>query len=382
MITVRRLKGIVYIVYTHMYTRATFSTGVKVEAQHWRRNRLSISCPDYVYATDAIEQKRSRVNNAVKTILARGMEPYASLVKQEMEGTSAGIPFDFFDDYDRFLAVKDTLRTDAYVKVLRLSRGYLEKFERHSGNRLDQYTINGVVFDQYLMYLMNVRGLSDQTVLTHVKIFKRFLRWAYPVSSYPFVKYKVTEVEDIIYLYESELYELMGAPLQPFSYLDKTRDLFVFCCVTGMRHSDSQMCSDDWISEGVFDFRQQKTGGRATPPVFRAAETILEKWEGTPKISTQKYNEYLKVLFQKLELNRPVIITSYKGGQMTKTTRLLSEIVTSHVARKTFIMMCLLKEIPIQDIMFMSGHSEYHSIRPYITVSKKHIRKMSRKWDI
>jgi site-specific recombinase XerD len=60
----------------------------------------------------------------------------------------------------------------------------------------------------------------------------------------------------------------------------------------------------------------------------------------------------------------------------------LHEVISTHVARKTFITHCLRKGIPIQDVMRMSGHSDFKSMKSYIGITAQHIKKLSERWVI
>ena len=53
-----------------------------------------------------------------------------------------------------------------------------------------------------------------------------------------YLSYKIAHVEEPIYVTEEELNKLIDSGIS--GYLAKTRDLFVFCALTGMRYSDSQ----------------------------------------------------------------------------------------------------------------------------------------------
>jgi hypothetical protein len=52
------------------------------------------------------------------------------------------------------------------------------------------------------------------------------------------------------------------------------------------------------------------------------------------------------------------------------------------VARSTFITLDFDKGMPLQDVMKMSGHSDYKSMKPYIRVTLKHLRMVADKWEI
>lgn len=81
-------------------------------------------------------------------------------------------------------------------------------------------------------------------------------------------------------------------------------------------------------------------------------------------------------------MDRPVTTQIVKGKVVIRQITPLYAAISSHTARRTFITMCLEKGMPIQDVMRMSGHSDYKSMRPYIKVTRKHLRAVADKWEI
>lgn len=156
-----------------------------------------------------------------------------------------------------------------------------------------------------------------------------------------------------------------------------------------MRYGDSQLYSPAREDQGMLEFRMEKTRGKAIAPLFEPTKEILVKWGGyPPKISGQKFNIYLKVLFSDLKLDRMVTVMekvidgSQRGYRHIEGHRKLCDVITTHVARKTFITTALIKGMAIQDVMKMSGHSDFRAMRPYIAISKKHLRKASMLWNL
>jgi integrase len=210
-----------------------------------------------------------------------------------------------------------------------------------------------------------------------------FLKTAYPEKDWSWVRYGMLNAEmEVVTLTETELHKLKDAPVG--GYLKKTRDLFVFMATTGMRYSDSQLYDPSWQTpEEVLEFVQLKTGGKAYPPLYTVTREILLEYGGCPpRITNQKFNSFLKILFKRLNFNRTVVIQSVRGKQVFRTVKPLHEVISSHTARRTFITICLQKGMPIQDVMKMSGHSDFNSMRPYIKIARKEIRQVADKWVI
>ncbi len=140
--------------------------------------------------------------------------------------------------------------------------------------------------------------------------------------------------------------------------LDKVRDLFVFSCYTGLAFAD--MYKFDYNKEVVesngmkfIDGIRFKTGTEFYTPLLPPAMKVLEKYKfKLPKISNQKYNDYLHVVEARLGLNKPL---------------------TSHVARHTFATtVALAHDVPIESVSKMLGHKDIKTTQIYAKVLKEY----------
>ena len=248
---------------------------------------------------------------------------------------------------------------------------------------MDINTWDRINFERFIQYLLLNQKMADSTIQRLVKGLKTFMKFAYPFKDLSWMKYALlSKVEEIVALSEGELKSLIDADLK--GYLDTSRDLFVFLATTGMRYSDSQQFDPSWVTEDqVLDFTQLKTGGKAFPPLYESSRKVLLKYEGSPPhLSNQKFNKYLKVLFKELKMTRPIATHIVRGKVVYRSVAPLCDIISSHTARRTFITLCLQKGMPLQDVMRMSGHSDFKSMKPYMRVTLKHIRSVADKWNI
>ena len=83
------------------------------------------------------------------------------------------------------------------------------------------------------------------------------------------------------------------------------------------------------------------------------SRAILKKYRNDTsalKISNQKYNDDLKILFEELKWKKR----------------------TSHNGRDTFISICIQKKIPVEVILTWTGQGSYSVMRRYIKVPDDH----------
>lgn len=176
-----------------------------------------------------------------------------------------------------------------------------------------------------------------------------------------FVTMKKDKVKDIVFLSLSEIATIENLVL-PIERLDKVRDLFVFCCYTGLSFADLEKLSEKNIFFGVddrnwLDLSRTKTGVSAKLPILNKAQAIIDKYgsiSNLPLLTNQKYNGYLKE------------IQDLAG---------LDKVLTTHIARKTFCSMATNEwNIDIDTVAIMAGHANSSTTRKYYTkVSEKKV---------
>lgn len=225
---------------------------------------------------------------------------------------------------------------------------------------------NIVDFDTYLRKTIK----SQPTLYKRHSALHRYIKEAINrgLCKYdPYLQFKVKKgkSKDPIFLLEDEIGKIMK--MQPVNdRLEKVKDLFIFQCFTGMAYTDMQKFTEDDIylveEKKVIRSTREKTDESFISLFLPQAEKIAEKYEyKLPKISNQKYNDYLKLLAA--------------GSGITKT-------LTSHVARHTFATYLLNKDIPIETVSKALGHSNLKMTQHYAKLlGKKVISDMSKLLD-
>ena len=75
------------------------------------------------------------------------------------------------------------------------------------------------------------------------------------------------------------------------------------------------------------------------------------------QISNQKYNKHLKDIWKLAGMTGDWITEKQSGCEKTRDVRPKYELLTSHVARHTFVTMCLRKGMSPEDIRAVTGHT-------------------------
>ncbi len=90
-------------------------------------------------------------------------------------------------------------------------------------------------------------------------------------------------------------------------------------------------------------------------------------------------NDYLKELGELAEINQPVHILHYSGTKRIEKVVPKYKVLTSHIARKTFITNALAKGMPTEVIMDITTHKSYRAFQRYFKIVDEHKREQMEK---
>jgi len=392
-------RGYIYVIYYHGGEKFQVTTGFQVSDPKNPIPNLRPSDPQFKPKTDKINQMLQDMFTANSRLRTANVYPDVHALRREYFKVTGVTPDDFgkpeshykpfWDMFEEYLNTKRISRSPTTINNYNQFKSGLQEY-----CKMDQYDITfkgfeQVQFGRYIQFLTlkkknlkdedktEINVFSESTINKHVRCLTAFYKWAYPELPRTHFSYEWKNVHNVHPLYEGELKYLIESEDVP-EYLRRTRDLFVFCCCTGMRYSDSQNFKDYWVDNGVIAYNQIKTGGDAIAPLVNAANMVLVRYGATtPKIPNPVYNWQLKELFKILNIIRAVEL--YDSKTRRRTLVPFFEQVTTHTARKTFVTLALEKGIAVQDVMLMSGHHDFRAMRPYIKISREHLREQSKK---
>ena len=229
------------------------------------------------------------------------------------------------------------------------------------------------------------KKLRNTTISKNLSFLRWFLRWAakkgyYPGNLHDTFKPKMKGVDgnkEIIYLTRDELSRLESwqfAPTQ--SSLARVRDVFLFCCFTGLRYSDVAKLKRTDIKDGFFDVVTQKTREGLRIELNDHAKAILDKYKdddikdglALPVISNVKMNARLKILGQVCGFDEPIRIVYFQGNERIEQVMPKWALLTTHCGRRTFVVTALQLGIPSEVIMKWTGHADMKAMKPYMAI--------------
>ncbi len=207
-------------------------------------------------------------------------------------------------------------------------------------------------------YLKTVKNQKQITINKSLQRFKKPIKTAVAegyLEKDPFVLHKPGRViKAVIFLTTEELKKLEKHHLtQP--RLQLVKDLFIFCCYTGLAYHEMANLKKEHIVKGFdgnewIQMKREKTGKMISVPLLPKAKAILNKYDevgdcALPRFSNQKINSYLKEIGAIVGINKSI---------------------SHHMARKTFASTVLLyNDVPMEIVSELLGHSSMKITQEY-----------------
>lgn len=284
-----------------------------------------------------------------------------TFIKTLFKAHSAPPPKKFIDVLDEFveLMLKEQAFSDGtekrYRTQLNNSRMFLVEEKLLQLLITDLRPIHAERFRAWLK--RNLRTCTITYASRHAELWKRVSRYAfemqYTVTDYLIIVPRQRDKpKRPVTLTVDEIKRLMAVNFQKEVY-NITRDLFLFQCFTGLSYCDIFRFKIDhgkWIYG-----ERQKSGREFENRFFDDAKEILKKYQGNmPRLSNQKYNEYLKE------------VGSWAG---------INKHLTTHIGRKTHG--TLLAEMGASDsvVSYVLGNTEKESRTTYINRTKQLVQR-------
>lgn len=278
----------------------------------------------------------------------------------------------------QFLSYKSNFVKEGTLKEYRTVFKGLEDFEKHKGTKLILREMDGKFLDQFEVFLSRKKntndgdkeGLLNDTIHKYISTLKVFLKWCndndYLVHPDVFktqkTNFKKKAYNEIIALSESEIQKLMNHDLSDRPSLERVRDLFCLLCYTGQRFEDLINFDPKDIKNNAWDFISVKVKKRVIVPFegyIAPAKDILERiGYSVPKISNQKFNEYIKTVGKLAGMDEIIKITRYSGKQKLVIEKRKYDFLSSHVGRRSMVTNLLSRNVPITLVQKLTAHSD------------------------
>ena len=248
------------------------------------------------------------------------------------------------------------------------SKKHTEEFMKwkYKVDDMDIQKLNYQFMTNYEFWLKSVRKCDHNTSMKYLSNFKKIVNiciksgW---LDRDPFVGFKMTKREvERPFLVEEELNRIIEKTfLMP--RMSQVRDIFIFCCYTGLAYADVEKLTREEITTGIDGEKwiwtsRQKTESTTRIPLLPPALEILDRYKDDPQclikkrllpvLSNQKMNTYLKEIADACNITKKM---------------------TFHTARHTFATtVTLTNGVPIETVSKMLGHRNLKTTQHYAKI--------------
>jgi site-specific recombinase XerD len=205
--------------------------------------------------------------------------------------------------------------------------------------------------NEIIKFMISARGAGNNHANMHVQRLKGFFQYAIGmdwIEKNPFLNFKSKhEKVKIKHLTLQDIHNLETLQVNESTVYDVARDLFLFCCYTGLSYADLKNVETKHIKTDTDGFKyleigRMKTDELAIIPLRKKAVELIEKYyfESNNKLFQVPTNQQLNRLLKEL-------------GSMAN----LSILPTWHIARKTCATLLISDGLEVALVQRILGHA-------------------------
>lgn len=372
-------------------------SNIKVDPKYWKNQRIrpNPKSEPYNYHLEhnvILDDFEIKVKQIYRNALINGDSLTKSYVLGKLEGTAIKEgPIDIFLALEEFVDTHRTTRSPGTLIKYRSCINFLKEFIKHTKYNLGFDSIDNRFYESFRDYAFLEKETLNNYFGKQIAFIKTFMNWSLERgyhSNLDFKNFKrITNDIEVIYLTMKELLLLYEHGFES-KRLIHVRDFYCFACFTGLRFSDLA----DLRPSNVFNdhlrltIRKTKTTDHIIP-LNKMAISILTKYKGSiyeplPRISGQKFNQYLKECCEVVGFTQPINITRFIGQKRIDKVLPKYQLITSHTARKTFVTNSLLLGMNVKVLKKITGHKDEVSFMKYVEIAESFKKsEMTKTWD-
>lgn len=327
------------------------------------------------------ERKYQELNHYLETVRTRVLQIHRELEQDDKpitaeilkrryygEGETPKMLLEVFNDHNK--KCRDLLDKDYVLgTVLRYERTvrYLSEYLKQEYNLSDipLKDITDAFIRGFEHYIKTTKSCNQNATVKYLKNLKKIVHLALAnkwIDTDPFFEIKFRQTPtNRAFLLEEEIKTLINKEFD-IPRLEVVRDIFIFCCFTGLAFTDVQHLTPEHITRGIngecwIRKPREKTDNMCDIPLLEIPLIIIEKYRNHPDCvkndivlpvpSNQRMNSYLRE------------IADICGIKKTLTT---------HIARHTFACLAIANKVSIESIAKMLGHSDIRTTKIYAKI--------------
>ena len=359
-------------------TQAQFSCKVTANPKLWdtKGGRMTGKSMQALEVNRKLDKMRVSINKHYQEILDRDNYVTAEKVKNAFLGleyrcqTLLKVYAQYNDDYEKLY--KAGMRSWGSLRRYRCVYRHLQEFlqSRYHVNDISLKELTPAFITDFEAFLRTDKHLCENSLSVYMLPLRTMVFRAIDngwLTRDPFHDYKVPKVETTRgFLTKEEIHLLMNAELKRKT-MQLIRDLYLFCCFTGLSFADLKNLKEEHIQTFFDDSEwimidRQKTGVRSTIKLLDYPKSIMEKYRGLCAdgriFPVPCYSDC-----------RGILLRVAKRCGITKH-------LTWHMSRHTMATeICLTNGVPIETVSSILGHKNIKTTQIYAKITKEKLNK-------
>ena len=359
-------------------TQAQFSCKVTANPDLWdtKGGRMKGKSAMALEENRKLDKMRVCINKNYQEIMDRDSFVTAEKVKNAFGGleyrsqTLMKVYRQFNEDYEKLYKAGMRSRS-SYRKYLCVYRHLLEFLNtRFHVNDIALKELTPAFISDIEAFLRTDKHICENSLSIYILPLRSMVFKAMDngwLTRDPFREYKVPKVDTTRgFLTKEEIHLLMNVELKRKT-MQLIRDLYLFCCFTGLAFADLKNLKEEHIQTFFDDsewivINRQKTGVRATIKLLDYPKSIMEKYRGLCAderiFPVPCYSDC-----------RGILLRIAKRCGITKH-------LTWHMSRHTMATeICLTNGVPIETVSSILGHKDIKTTQIYAKITKEKLNK-------
>jgi site-specific recombinase XerD len=352
---------------TYFRSRHEFATGLFINPNHWNSKLQQAKPPneDNNYINTQISLIKQKINQAFLYLQVNNETIVVEDIYKQYKGVKLDKELGLIEVYNQYnqrikklIGIEIKLVTyNKYLESMRHLASFIIWKYKSKEIMLKDLNFNFILDYEY--YLKTEKKLQQSTLNKAIQRVRKVLSYAINqnyLQKDPFGGYMQTRIKkQVVYLTTEELLSLEQYAFSQIR-LEQVKDMFVFCCYTGLAYNEMAKLETKHIIIGFdgnkwIQMTRDKTNKLISVPLLQKSTTIIEKYQNQettyllPRISNQKFNSYLKEIAEIVGIEKNL---------------------THHIARKTFATTVLLyNDVPMEIVSELLGHSKMSITQEY-----------------
>jgi len=388
--------------------RLRFGTGVSTTKKHWNNEKQQPRFTDpnlnansrrlnvieqfvrQAYNDLQFDNKRTLVGADEIAVFKKSIAEFLSPSKSNVAAT-AGFESDFQQFIDTYTLtsasglVTTKRPAENTLQIYRRTLGALQEFSKARHYPLEYESINQEFYQTFFAWASNDCGLVDASISNFIKVLKTFLKWSRKRGHHSTTEYESfygdKRTVERIALSVDDLRIIRDLDLSDSKRLSRVRDHFLLQSYTGLRYGDLVKLEPHHFDDkaGVIRLTTTKTDTPCIIPITKPLSLLLERYPSRlfEFPSQVKQNLYIKELGVRAGFTQQTTVSHYRSGKRVEEVKTKSELITTHVARRTFVSTSIRFGVPESVISVVTGHSAKGTLQQhYIRLDEGAIKEL------